>query len=246
MSRLRRSHLDVPGITRRRCGKGFHYSWSNGAPVVDEATRSRIKGLAVPPAWTDVWICPWPNGHIQAIGVDSAGRRQYKYHDVWRRIATERSLNERYGSLGASQIFERRCIRSSSTPNWIGRECWRRSSDFSTSAPSGSEVWNTPRQTRPMDWCRCCARMSASTVTTSVSTIRPRGPSNGYSRQRMLTWPKLSPRSSAGVATMVSSSRSRMDGAGIRFVRRTSTRTSNKCAKRIVRRKTSEIGAPQY
>ena len=84
VSRLRRSHLDVPGITRRRCGKGFHYSWSNGAPVVDEATRSRIKGLAVPPAWTDVWICPWPNGHIQAIGVDSAGRRQYKYHDVWR------------------------------------------------------------------------------------------------------------------------------------------------------------------
>jgi DNA topoisomerase I len=51
---------------------------------VDEITRSRIKKLAVPPAWTEVWICPWPNGHIQAIGVDAAGRRQYRYHDVWR------------------------------------------------------------------------------------------------------------------------------------------------------------------
>ena len=84
MARLRRSDLSVPGIRRRRCGKGFHYRWSNGASVVDESTLSRIKTLAVPPAWTDVWICPWPNGHIQAIGVDAAGRRQYRYHDVWR------------------------------------------------------------------------------------------------------------------------------------------------------------------
>ena len=84
VSRIRRSDLAAAGIHRRRCGKGFHYRWSNGAPVVDEATLSRIKKLAVPPAWTDVWICPWPNGHIQAIGVDDAGRRQYRYHDVWR------------------------------------------------------------------------------------------------------------------------------------------------------------------
>ena len=84
VSRLRRSNLAAAGIRRRRCGKGFSYHWSNGAPVLDEATRSRIKKLAVPPAWTDVWICPWPNGHIQAIGVDDAGRRQYRYHDVWR------------------------------------------------------------------------------------------------------------------------------------------------------------------
>ena len=84
VARLRRSDLSVPGIRRRGCGKGFHYRWSNGASVVDESTLSRIKRLAVPPAWTDVWICPWPNGHIQAIGVDAAGRRQYRYHEVWR------------------------------------------------------------------------------------------------------------------------------------------------------------------
>jgi DNA topoisomerase I len=82
--RLRRSDLTAPGILRRRCGKGFQYRWSTGAPVLDEATRSRIRKLAIPPAWTDVWVCPWPNGHIQAIGVDAAGRRQYRYHDVWR------------------------------------------------------------------------------------------------------------------------------------------------------------------
>lgn len=84
MFRLRRSDLAAPGIHRRRCGKGFHYRWPDGSPVVDEATLSRIKHVAVPPAWRDVWICPWPNGHIQAIGVDAAGRRQYRYHDLWR------------------------------------------------------------------------------------------------------------------------------------------------------------------
>ena len=84
MARLRRSDLGAPGIARRRCGKGFTYRWHNGAPVVDDDTLERIRKLAVPPAWKDVWICPWPNGHIQAIGVDAAGRRQYRYHDVWR------------------------------------------------------------------------------------------------------------------------------------------------------------------
>ena len=69
---------------RRRCGKGFHYRWHNGAPVADPETRERIRALAIPPAWKDVWICPWPNGHIQAVGVDAAGRRQYRYHDTWR------------------------------------------------------------------------------------------------------------------------------------------------------------------
>lgn len=85
MPRLRRSRLDQPGIRRRRYGKGFRYFWQDGSRVDDEATLERIRGLVVPPAWRDVWICPWPNGHIQAIGVDAAGRRQYRYHDEWRR-----------------------------------------------------------------------------------------------------------------------------------------------------------------
>ena len=84
VARLRRSDLGAPGIARRRCGKGFRYRWHNGASVADPETRERIRKLAIPPAWKDVWICPWPNGHIQAVGVDAAGRRQYRYHDAWR------------------------------------------------------------------------------------------------------------------------------------------------------------------
>jgi DNA topoisomerase IB len=84
MPRLRRSDLTMPGIARRRCGRGFSYRWWNGQKVADDDTLGRIRKLAVPPAWTDVWICPWPNGHIQAIGTDVAGRRQYRYHDMWR------------------------------------------------------------------------------------------------------------------------------------------------------------------
>ena len=82
--RLRRSQCDGAGITRRRRGKGFSYAYADGRPVKDRKTLERIRALAVPPAWTDVWICPWPNGHIQALGTDDAGRRQYRYHDDWR------------------------------------------------------------------------------------------------------------------------------------------------------------------
>jgi DNA topoisomerase-1 len=82
--RLRRSDPNSPGTTRRRRGKGFSYHDSTGAPLTDPAELDRIQALAIPPAWRDVWICPDPRGHIQAVGTDAAGRRQYRYHDVWR------------------------------------------------------------------------------------------------------------------------------------------------------------------
>jgi DNA topoisomerase-1 len=81
--RLRRSDVHGPGWRRRRSGKGFAYHDSDGVLIKDERL-DRIRALAIPPAWKDVWICPWPNGHIQATGVDAAGRRQYRYHDEWR------------------------------------------------------------------------------------------------------------------------------------------------------------------
>lgn len=84
MARLRRSDSSAPGITRRRRGRGFSYARPDGKPLTDEETLDRIHALAIPPAWSDVWICPWPNGHIQATGTDAAGRRQYRYHDQWR------------------------------------------------------------------------------------------------------------------------------------------------------------------
>lgn len=82
--RLRRVDCSQPGFTRRRRGRGFEYFDEDGGKITDEAVLERIRDLTVPPAWRDVWICPRPNGHLQAVGVDAAGRRQYRYHDLWR------------------------------------------------------------------------------------------------------------------------------------------------------------------
>jgi DNA topoisomerase-1 len=81
--RLRRSDVNGPGYRRRRAGRGFAYYDVDGSLIRDDRV-GRIRALAIPPAWRDVWICPWPNGHIQATGIDAAGRRQYRYHDAWR------------------------------------------------------------------------------------------------------------------------------------------------------------------
>jgi DNA topoisomerase I len=84
MTRLRRVDCAGPGIARRRQGRGFGYTWADGRRVTEQEVLDRIRALVIPPAWEDVWICPWANGHIQAIGSDEAGRRQYRYHDAWR------------------------------------------------------------------------------------------------------------------------------------------------------------------
>lgn len=83
MVRLRRVRLDQPGWTRRRAGRGFLYLDSERHRVTDPEHLDRITALAIPPAWRDVWICPWPHGHIQAAGIDDAARRQYLYHVQW-------------------------------------------------------------------------------------------------------------------------------------------------------------------
>jgi DNA topoisomerase I len=80
--RLLRSQLHRPGIVRLGCGKGFTYLGPDGTRV-RRPDLERIRALVIPPAWRDVWICPSPNGHIQAVGIDAAGRRQYRYHDKW-------------------------------------------------------------------------------------------------------------------------------------------------------------------
>jgi DNA topoisomerase IB len=82
--RLRRSDPNTPGYTRRRHGRGFSYHDRTGAVLTDRQELDRIRALVIPPAWRDVWISPHPRGHIQAVGVDAAGRRQYRYHDEWR------------------------------------------------------------------------------------------------------------------------------------------------------------------
>jgi DNA topoisomerase I len=86
---LRYVNDDDPGITRRRHGRGFGYRDPDGRPVTDRDTLARIRSLAIPPAWTDVWICPLPNGHITATGRDARGRKQYRYHPDWRALRDE-------------------------------------------------------------------------------------------------------------------------------------------------------------
>jgi DNA topoisomerase I len=81
---LRRSDLRGPGIARIRGSAGFCYESPPGARVTDAETLARIGALAIPPAWKDVWISPDPSGHIQAVGTDSQGRVQYRYHELWR------------------------------------------------------------------------------------------------------------------------------------------------------------------
>jgi DNA topoisomerase I len=91
--RLRRADCSAPGFVRRRRGRGFEYLDREGRRA-DAATVERIRELVIPPAWADVWICPHPNGHIQAVGTDAAGRRQYLYHPDWRRRRDREKFDE--------------------------------------------------------------------------------------------------------------------------------------------------------
>ncbi len=81
---LRHSDPHQPGYSRVRRSNDFDYLGVDGAPITDPETLARIHELVIPPAWRDVWICPDPLGHLQATGIDGAGRRQYLYHELWR------------------------------------------------------------------------------------------------------------------------------------------------------------------
>ena len=100
----------APGIRRRRAGRGFSYVGRGGKPVRDAATRERIRALAIPPAWTDVWICPSPRGHLQATGRDARGRKQYRYHPEWARVRDAGKFDH-IARFGAALPRLRRCLR---------------------------------------------------------------------------------------------------------------------------------------
>ncbi|WP_159827815.1 MULTISPECIES: DNA topoisomerase IB [unclassified Frigoribacterium] len=121
MPRLRRTDSSRPGLTRVRAGRGFSYRTADGTAVADAELRARIEHLAIPPAWTDVWISPYENGHIQATGVDAAGRRQYIYHPTWReqkdRIKFDRAL-----ALAESLPTARRFVTHDLRVQGAGRE----------------------------------------------------------------------------------------------------------------------------
>jgi DNA topoisomerase IB len=92
--RLRRTDCSEPGLRRVRRGRGFCYVDSGGEPVSDDETIERIAALAIPPAWKDVWICPDERGHLQATGIDAAGRKQYLYHELWRERRDRQKFRE--------------------------------------------------------------------------------------------------------------------------------------------------------
>jgi len=101
----------MPGLSRRRRGRGFSYLDAEGRPVRDEVTLERIRALAIPPAWEDVWICPDANGHLQATGIDAAGRKQYRYHDLWRERRDRQKFAEVVGFARALPRLRRRIAR---------------------------------------------------------------------------------------------------------------------------------------
>jgi DNA topoisomerase-1 len=98
--RLRSSDCHQPGWRRVRHGRGFRYLGPDGRPLTEEQ-KQRVKDLVIPPAWEDVWICPWPNGHLQAVGTDTAGRRQYLYHPAFRE-QRERAKHEHVQEVAAA------------------------------------------------------------------------------------------------------------------------------------------------
>jgi DNA topoisomerase-1 len=107
---------DSPGISRRKAGKAFAYVDPTGKAVKDEETLGRIKSLAIPPAWTDVWICPDPRGHIQAVGRDQRGRKQYRYHPRWREVRDETKYEKMIAFVRALPAIRRRVQKDLALP----------------------------------------------------------------------------------------------------------------------------------
>jgi DNA topoisomerase I len=115
-ARLRYTTDNRPGIRRKRAGKGFYYLGSNGKPIRDRAELRRIQALAIPPAWTDVWISPIPEGHLQATGRDARGRKQYRYHRRWRETRDETKYERMVAFGEALPGIRRRVERDLSQP----------------------------------------------------------------------------------------------------------------------------------
>ena len=116
-----RSDPNGEGIRRRRCGRGFTYLGSDAATIKDPRTLARIKALVIPPAWQEVWICPDPQGHIQAIGTDAAGRRQYRYHDLWRQ-QRDQDKHDRVHRFGAALPAIREAVGQHLDSRGLARE----------------------------------------------------------------------------------------------------------------------------
>ncbi|MBV8986758.1 MAG: DNA topoisomerase IB [Acidimicrobiia bacterium] len=116
MPRLRRVTCNDPGYSRRKAGKGFSYVGIDGARLTDADVVARLRALAIPPAWTDVWICRDENGHLQAVGTDDAGRRQYLYHPAWRERRDREKFDHMLNFGRSLPAIRNTCIKKLTRP----------------------------------------------------------------------------------------------------------------------------------
>jgi DNA topoisomerase I len=121
MTACREVDVREPGWRRRGAGRGFTYLACDGERVRDPEVIERIRALAIPPAWTDVWICPDPHGHVQATGFDDRGRRQYLYHPDWR-AERDRAKHDRMLELARALPRLRRRLRRDLAGDGTGRD----------------------------------------------------------------------------------------------------------------------------
>jgi DNA topoisomerase IB len=121
--RLRRADCSGPGIRRRRHGRGFSYIDEDGNRIDDPEVLQRIAELAIPPAWEDVWVCPYPHGHLQATGTDAAGRKQYRYHDAWRTRRDSEKFDDMVRFAQALPRLRRRVERDLGDCATLDRAC---------------------------------------------------------------------------------------------------------------------------
>jgi len=121
MARLRRVDCSGPGITRRRRGRGFEFIDEESNRIDDPDVLARINELVIPPAWDEVWVCPYPLGHIQATGVDSRGRKQYIYHPRWRARRDQQKFDSMVDFARALPLMRRRIRRHLREPGLTKR-----------------------------------------------------------------------------------------------------------------------------
>jgi DNA topoisomerase IB len=122
-TRLRRADCSGPGIRRVRRGRGFSYVDDGGERVDEPDALARIAELGIPPAWKDVWICPDPRGHLQATGTDAAGRKQYRYHDEWRKRRDSEKFDEMVRFARALPRLRRRVEEDIGDCTSLDRSC---------------------------------------------------------------------------------------------------------------------------
>ncbi len=135
-----------PCIKRIRCGKAFRYVGTDGKTIRDVTHLGRIRALVIPPAWKNVWICPSPNGHLQAVGWDARGRKQYRYHARYRAVRDQTKFSRMiaFGTLLA--VIRRRVQRDLKQPGLPKEKVWPPSYACWRPASFESAMTNTPKR----------------------------------------------------------------------------------------------------